>query len=159
MIAVNDKLLHILVQESLGLLIVSRRLALRCRSNNPSGALGDLLSSLAAELEDERAELEVTMRAAGVRPHRLKNLTLVTSEYLARLKLNGSLLSYSDLSRVYELHGLCLLTQHRVWLWRSLAALPTARGQAERMEARAAHQLGDLEAHRTEALGRIVGAP
>ena len=159
MIAVNDKLLHIFLQENFGLLIVNRRLALRCHSNNPSGPLGDLLSSLSTELEDERRELEVTMRAAGVRPHRLKNMALVTSEYLARLKLNGSVLSYSDLSRVYELHGLCLLTQHRIWLWRSLSALPAARGQAERMEARAARQLGDLEAQRTEATARIAGSP
>lgn len=156
MIAVTDKLLQIFLQENLGLLIVNRRLAQRCRSSNPSGALGGLLSSLGAELEDERHELEVTMRAKGIRPHRLKNLALVASEYVGRLKPNGSLLAYSDLSRVYELHGLCLLSQHRIWLWRTLSALPAARGQAARMEERAARQLEALEAQRAEATAQVV---
>lgn len=157
MIAMNAKLLGIFMQENLGVLIVNRRLAERCRGSNPSGALGGFLAALGDELEDERAALEETMLSEGVRPTRLKNAVLAASEKLGRLKRNGTLLSYSDLSRVYELHGLCLLSHHRIFLWQTLAHLPDTRVRAERMEARARLQLAALEQHRAAAAALLTG--
>jgi hypothetical protein len=157
MTAVNTKLLGIFMQENLGVLIVNQRLAERCRGSNPSGPLGGFLAALADELEDERAALEATMRSESVRPKRLKNAVLASSEKLARLKFNGTLLSYSDLSRVYELHGLCLLTEHRIFLWQTLAPLSDARVRSERMSARARLQLAALERHRAVAATLITG--
>lgn len=148
--SVTAKLLGIFMQENLGVLIVNRRLAERCRGSNPSGPLGGFLAVLGDELEDERAALEEAMLSKGVRPTRLKNAVLGSSEKLGRLKFNGTLFSYSDLSRVYELHGLCLLTHHRIFLWQTLA-LPHAGVLAGRMEARARRQLAALEQHRAEA--------
>ncbi|MDQ3661849.1 MAG: hypothetical protein M3454_12475 [Actinomycetota bacterium] len=144
-------LLGIFMQENLGLLIVNRRLAERCRGSNPSGPLGDFLATLCGELEDERSALEDTMRSASVRPKRIKNALLAFSEKLARLKFNGTLLSYSNLSRVYELHGLCLLTEHRIFLWQTLAPLSGTRARAEVMETRARQQLVVLTEHRAAA--------
>ena len=148
--SVTTKLLGIFMQENLGVLIVNRRLAERCRKSNPSGPLGGFLAVLGDELEDERAALEEAMFSEGVRPTRLKNAVLGASEKLGRLKFNGTLFSYSDLSRVYELHGLCLLTHHRIFLWQTLA-LPDAGVPADRMEARAKLQLAALEQYRAEA--------
>jgi len=156
MILVNTKLLGIFMQEHLGVLIVNRRLAGRCRGSNPSGPLGGFLAVLGDELDDERVALEEAMRSQGVRPTRLKNALLASSEKLARLKLNGTLFSYSDLSRVYELHGLCLLTQHRIFLWQTLAVLPNTRVRAERMEARARQQLIVLDEHRAAAAALLT---
>jgi len=156
MILVNTKLLGIFMQEHLGVLIVNRRLAGRCRGSNPSGPLGGFLAVLGDELEDERVALEEAMRTQGVRPTRLKNALLASSEKLARLKLNGTLFSYSDLSRVYELHGLCLLTQHRIFLWQTLAVLPNTRVRSERMEARARQQLVVLDEHRAAAAALLT---
>jgi len=156
MILVNTKLLGIFMQEHLGVLIVNRRLAGRCRGSNPSGPLGGFLAVLGDELEDERVALEEAMRSQGVRPTRLKNALLASSEKLARLKLNGTLFSYSDLSRVYELHGLCLLTQHRIFLWQTLAVLPNTRVRSERMEARARQQLVVLDEHRAAAAALLT---
>ena len=156
MTPMNRKLLGIFMQDNLGLLLVNRRVARRCRKSNPSGPLGGFLAALDEELEDERAALEETMLSEGVRPTRLKNAVLASSEKLGRLKFNGTLLSYSDLSRVYELHGLCLLTQHRIFLWQTLALLPDTRVRAEDMEARARRQLGRLEHHRAAAAALLA---
>lgn len=157
MTPMNTKLLGIFMQENLGVLIVNKRLAERCRGSNPSGPLGGFLATLGGELEDERAALEATMRSKSVRPKRLKNAVLAASERLARLKLNGMLLSYSDLSRVYELQGLCILTEHRIFLWQTLAALSDTRDRAELMDARARQQLAALERHRATAALQITG--
>ncbi|HZJ50479.1 MAG TPA: hypothetical protein VFF07_06415 [Actinomycetota bacterium] len=156
MTPMNAKLLGIFMQENLGVLIVNRRLAERCRGSNSSGALGGFLAALGDELEDERRALEETMLSEGVRPTRLKNAILASSEKLGRLKRNGTLLSYSDLSRVYELHGLCLLTHHRIFLWHTLAPLPDTRVRAERLEARARQQLDALEQHRAAAAALLT---
>ena len=153
----NTKLLGTFMQENLGVLIVNQRLAERCRGSNPSGPLGGFLAALGEELEDERAALEATMRSKSVRPKRLKNAVLAASEKLGRLKRNGTLLSYSDLNHVYELHGLCLLSHHRVLLWQTLAHLPDTRVRAERMEARARLQLAALEQHRAAAAALLTG--
>lgn len=153
----NTKLLGTFMQENLGVLIVNQRLAERCRGSNPSGPLGGFLAALGEELENERAALEATMRSKSVRPKRLKNAVLAAAERLARLKPNGTLLSYSDLSRVYELHGLCLLTEHRIFLWQTLAALSDTRVRAELMDARARQQLAALEQHRAAAALHITG--
>jgi hypothetical protein len=155
--SVTAKLLGIFMQESLGVLIVNRRLAERCRESNPSGPLGGFLAVLGDELEEERAALEEAMLSKGVRPTRLKNAVLAFSEKLGRLKFNGTLFSYSDLSRVYELHGLCLLTHHRIFLWQTLS-LPNAGVLAERMETRATRQLAALEQHRAAAAA-LLSAP
>ena len=146
----TTKLLGIFMQENLGVLIVNRRLAEHCRGRNPSGPLGGFLAVLGDELEEERAALEEAMLSKGVRPTRLKNAVLGSFEKLGRLKFNGTLFSYSDLSRVYELHGLCLLTHHRIFLWQTLA-LPDTGVLAERMGARATRQLAALEQHRAAA--------
>jgi hypothetical protein len=156
MIAMTTGLIGIFMQENLGVLIVNRRVAERCRGSNPSGSLGGFLAALADELDDERAALEESMRSEGVRPKRLKNAVLAHSEKLGRLKFNGTLLSYSDLSRVYELHGLCLLTHHRIFLWQTLTDLPDIRVRAHRLEARARQQLAALEQHRAAAAALLT---
>ena len=156
MILMVGKLLRIFMQENLGVLIVNRRLAVRCGGSNAAGPLGAFLAALGDELEDERAALEETMRSEAVRPKRLRNAVLASLENLGRLKLNGTLLSYSHLSRVYELHGLYLLTQHRILLWQTLASLPDTRVRAERMETRARQQLAALEVHRAAAAALLT---
>ena len=65
-------------------------------------------AELAAEIEADRDALEQLMEELGISRDRIKGVLAWTGEKVGRLKLNGSLLSYSPLSRLVELEGLVI---------------------------------------------------
>ncbi|MDQ3619342.1 MAG: hypothetical protein M3391_04345, partial [Actinomycetota bacterium] len=79
------------------------------------------------------------------------------AEKLGRLKLNGSLTGYSDLSRVVELEGLTVGITGKLALWRSLKESAPTDGQTlqgidlDLLQARAEKQLSDVEERRAKA--------
>jgi hypothetical protein len=103
-----------------------------------------------AEIEADKAELEDIMRRLGVGHDRLKVAAGWAAEKVGRLKLNGSLLSYSPLSRVFELEGLIMgITAKRLgWLALRQLAESDARLdglQLDRLIGRADRQLEELQ--------------
>lgn len=149
-------LLAIYVEDHLALSLAGVRLARRCRAANPEGALGAFLERLVPELEEDRAVLRDVARALGGGSSALKETAAVLGELAGRLKLNGRLLRYSDLSRVWELEGLVAGTASRRGLWKLLgkAAQRDAllRGfDFERLEERARGHGEELERHRLRA--------
>jgi hypothetical protein len=73
-------------------------------------------------------------------------------ERVARLKLNGSLIGYSPLSRVLELEALIAGVKAKRLLWDSLRHTEAARGvDLDLMESRAKQQLDTLVAIHEEA--------
>ena len=76
------------------------------------------------------------------------------SEKLGRLKLNGSLISYSPLSRLEELELLVLAIEGKVLLWRALAKRDSADLDLDLAELlkRAQAQRRRLEHHRLQAV-------
>ena len=73
---------------------------------------------------------------------------------MGRMKLNGRLIRYSDLSRVYEIESLISLIGLKKSLWRALhenyaEALRSA--DLEELIAKATRQLDELEPHRLAA--------
>ena len=151
--ASSNKLLKIYLADSLALLIVNKHLAARCLANNRRGPLGVLLDGLKLALEDDRGVLEEIMEAQGARKDPIKGALAWSAVMLGRLKLNGSLIAYSDLSRLYELEGLCALTGPRVWLWRSLESLEflSLGNDLQRLIDRAERQGMELDRQRQEA--------
>ena len=151
--ASSNKLLKIYLADSLALLIVNKHLAARCLANNRRGPLGVLLDELKLALEDDRGVLEEIMEAQGARKDPIKGALAWSAVMLGRLKLNGSLIAYSDLSRLYELEGLCALTGPRVWLWRSLESLEflSLGNDLQRLIDRAERQGMELDRQRQEA--------
>ena len=151
--ASSNKLLKIYLADSLALLIVNKHLAARCLANNRRGPLGVLLDELKLALEDDRGVLEEIMEAQGARKDPIKGALAWSAVMLGRLKLNGSLIAYSDLSRLYELEGLRALTGPRVWLWRSLESLEflSLGNDLQRLIDRAERQGMELDRQRQEA--------
>jgi hypothetical protein len=98
-------------------------LARRAARENRGTPLGDFLSTLATELQEDRAILQQVQRALNVPRDHLKQGTAWLMERLGRLKLNGRLLRHSSLSRMLELEGLFLGSQGRRLLWRVLKRL------------------------------------
>jgi hypothetical protein len=149
-VASSNKLLKIYLTDSLALLIVNKHLAARCLANNRRGPLGVLLDELKLALEDDRGVLEEIMESQGARKDPIKGALARSAVMLGRLKLNGSWIAYSDLSRLYELEGLCALTGPRVWLWRSLESLSLGN-DLQRLIDRAERQGLELDRQRQEA--------
>ncbi len=157
-----DKLLGIYLNDHLAVMTGEVKLASRCRSNNRGSELEDELDRLIREVEEDRRQVRELLERSGMRESRTKQLLASVGEKIGRLKLNGQLRGYSDLSRLVELEGLCLATEHRLNLWRSLetgTSHPRVREfpLADHLQ-RAARQRQRLEEHRRQAARRAFEA-
>lgn len=133
---------------------VGVELARRARGENEGSPLGDFLTDLTAEIEQDRETLREVMAALDVGPDRLKQSLAWGGEKLGRLKPNGSLLGYSPLSRVVELEGLVLGVSGKLAAWRLLGELDDPRLAGfdfPALATRAESQLERLERHRMAA--------
>jgi hypothetical protein len=133
-------------------------LARRARNSNEGTALGDFLAELTDEIEADRERLGEVMSAVDAGRDRAKVAAAWAGEKVGRLKLNGSLVSYSPLSRVVELESLRLGVEGKACLWRMLRELGDprlARFDFDALIERAERQRDQLERHRLEA-GRLA---
>ncbi len=96
------------------------------------------------------------MSALGIAKNRAKDAGAWVLEKLGRLKLNGQLTGYSDLSRLVELEGLSLGVEGKLSMWRSLSLVkekysPIAVLELETLIERAETQRRGLEEFRRKA--------
>jgi hypothetical protein len=129
-------------------------LAKRARSNNQGNSYGDILAELAAEIEEDRNALLEVMDELDVTRDMLKVGSAWVAEKVGRLKLNGSLFSYSPLSRLIELEGLYLGVTGKRSLWINLKTATGGRittADLDELQARAESQRERLEELRTRA--------
>lgn len=102
-------------------------LAKRARNSNPEGELGEFLAEIIPTLEAERKTLKEMLRRIKSRESPLKNFAAWGAEKAGRFKLNDSLFTYSDLSRVVELEALLAATEVKTAMWDALEAVAAAR--------------------------------
>jgi len=122
----NNRRLHIYLDDHLALIAGERELAARCHQSNQPTRLGTYLQRLESELADQESRLkDVSHRAGGKSgiESMVKQGAAWFAEKLGRFKFNDSLLTYSSLSRVVELETLAATAQERVALWDSLASI------------------------------------
>jgi hypothetical protein len=151
-------LLAIYLNDHLAGSTVGVELARRARGSNEGTGLGDFLVTLTAEIEEDRDTLQDVMEAVDAGRDRLKVTGAWAGEKLGRLKLNGSLLGYSPLSRVVEVEGLRLGVEGKACLWKMLRELADPRLSGFDFDAlivRAERQRDELELHRLDA-GRLA---
>jgi hypothetical protein len=158
---VDTRLLGIYLNDHLAGAIGGEELAKRCLSHNRDSPLGTYLSRLVVEIREDRGTLEQLMEQLGIRRDPWKPQVSWLLEKLGRLKLNGGILAYTDLSRLEELEGLCLGVEGKACMWRALGhlSLTSVGGQSfdmDALEARARRQREQLEGHRLEAAQRLV---
>ena len=96
-------LLRIYMQDHLAGSTGGIELAKRALGANEGTEYEAPLRRLVAEIQEDRDTLEATMRRLGFGPDRLKLLAGWGAEKLGQLKLTGSLLPRSSLTRVLEL--------------------------------------------------------
>ncbi|MFP5212596.1 MAG: hypothetical protein ACLGPL_04380 [Acidobacteriota bacterium] len=97
-------------------------LAKRCRSSNRDSELGTFLDKVVSVLKDGQDKLRELLAAFGGTESYVKQLGAWTVEKVSRLKLNDSILTYSDLSRLIELETLMVAMHAQVRMWKVLDA-------------------------------------
>jgi hypothetical protein len=156
MFRMNDDLLGIYLNDHLAGSIVGLEVARRSLTSNRETRFESFLVQLVTELEQDRQVLEQVMDRLGVRRNPAKQAGAWLAEKAGRLKLNGKLVGYSELSRVLELEALTVGVAGKLSLWRNLIEL--AEGD-ERLSgvpladvvSRSEGQRQALEANRLEA--------
>jgi hypothetical protein len=154
-------LLAIYLQDHLAGATGGVELVRRAAGQNAGTELGDFLSRLAIEIDEDRDELRQIMRRLDVGEDRLKVAGGWAGEKLGRLKLNGRIREYSPLSRVLELEALIAAVNGKLAGWRSLGELAATEPrldleQLERLALRAGDQIRELvEHHAREAPGAL----
>ncbi|MFY0569037.1 hypothetical protein ACN28E_35165 [Archangium lansingense] len=120
---VNVALLKIYLNDHLAGSTVGLELARRAKTENAGNAVGEYLDTFVSELREERMMLLSVMWMLGLKRDVVKQGVAWVGEKLGRLKLNGQLTGYSPLSRVVELESLCLGSEGRLSMWRTLQRL------------------------------------
>jgi hypothetical protein len=152
----RQKLLNIYLADHLTGATIGQELAKRCLSSNTGTELGTFLSRFLEELNEDRSTLERVIDTVGAQPDRMKIGLGWLAEKAARLKLNGQVRGYSDLSRVLELEGLCAGVDGKKSLWIALKDLQESDSRLasfdfDALESRARRQREELEGHRRTA--------
>lgn len=158
----NESRLKIYLNDHLALLVGELELARRCHRENQHGSLAEFLEGLTADLSNQQAVLRDVLKRVGGTESSLKQGAAWAAEKLGRLKLNDSLVSYSELSRLLELEGLALVALERVFLWETL---DTAISSDPRLEGfsfpylrdQAQHHLDELMSRRRFAAQQALG--
>ena len=120
-------------------------LANRLASENEGTKWYGELRRIADEIEQDQHTLGRLREACGSDGFSVKRLVAQAVERVARLKLNGSLIGYSPLSRVLELEALIAGVKGKRLLWGSLRHTQAARDvDLDLMESRAKQQLDTL---------------
>jgi hypothetical protein len=114
------RLLETYLNDHLAAAVGAVELARRAARSNQDGAYGEFLAGLAAELQEDRAQLRSIIDRLRMRADPAKIAAAWTAEKLGRFKFNGRLLSYSPLSRLEELELLLLGVEGKLLLWESL---------------------------------------
>ena len=150
-------LLGIYLNDHLAGAIAGRELAKRSAKSNKGTEFGPFLNELAVEIEEDERSLRLIMDRLGVKPNPVKDSGAWVAEKIGRLKLNGSLIRYSDLSRVVELEGLAVGITGKIALWRSLKRSSAVDHlddvDLDHLLARAEGQRARVEDHRVRAAG------
>ena len=119
----RDERLRIYLNDHLALLVGELELARRCRSQNTTPPLSEFLDRLIADLKDQQSLVRDVIKRLGGTENVVKQGAAWLAEKLGRLKLNDSLVKYSELSRVLELEALAVTALERVALWETLEAV------------------------------------
>jgi hypothetical protein len=156
----SQQALRIYLNDHLAGATFGRALVRRAASENPAGEFGLFLSGLRQEIEEDHETLQRVMGCVHAPSNPAKQLAAVLAERAGRLKLNGSVRNYSDLSRLVELDGLAAGIIGKHALWRALDVLNDPRLMSfdfAGLGDRAVQQHDDLERHRRIVAARALG--
>ncbi len=141
---------------------VGVELAKRAAKANEGTEYGPELARIADEIDTDREELKTMLAELEIGEDKLKTSAGWLAEKFGRLKLNGSLLSYSPLSRLIELEGLFLGVNGKRSMWLNVQSSLGARVKSVDLAdliARAESQAERLETLRHAAAAEALAPP
>jgi hypothetical protein len=158
----DDKYLPIYLNDHLAAAVGAVQLARRVAKANRDSGYGESLARLAEEINEDRRTLQSLLKALDVRGDPVKILASLGAEKLGRLKLNGSLISYSPLSRMEELEILLVGVNAKAVFWRalrdSIAGDPRVKAfDFDELIKRANSQRQRIEGLRRRAAAEVLG--
>jgi hypothetical protein len=119
----DTKLLQIYLNDHLAGATGGCELAKRALSSNEGTDLGSFLRQLVVDLDEDRAMLAELIERLELKKSVFKQSAGWMAEKAGRLKLNGQITGYSDLSRLLELEGLTIGIQGKISLWENLKSI------------------------------------
>lgn len=120
MLGLGETRLSIYLNDHLAGATAAVNLARRAAASNGETPFGAALEELAREIDADRSTLIAVMGRLSVRRDPLKLALAWGAERAGRLKLNGSLVGYSPLSRLEELEALLAGVNGKLALWETL---------------------------------------
>jgi hypothetical protein len=146
---VSDAFLRIYMNDQLALGVLWREMARRAARENAGSEVGGALSMVAQAIAEDVRTFQEIMDRLGLSRSRIKPRLALVAERIGRLKLNGSLRSYSPLSRFSELEFLVIGIEGKKQLWSTLGDLA---GLSERLPDVDFSALADRAEEQREAL-------
>ena len=159
----DDRFLRIYMNDQLAAGVVWREVARRSQRNNEGTDVGEALARVAAAIADDVATFEQIMKRLGLPRNPIKRRLAVAAERVGRLKLNGSVRSYSPLSRFVELEFLAMGIEGKKLLWATLRDLAGLSARLPHVDfdgliERAQGQRDELEPFRVAAGRQVLSA-
>ncbi|MCO6046895.1 hypothetical protein NG895_23595 [Aeoliella sp. ICT_H6.2] len=148
--------LKIYLGDHLALMVGEAELARRVRRENRETPLSSFLSDYLETLDLQQQGVRRLLATMAGHPSRLKQAGSWMAEKLGRFKFNGSLLHYTDLSRVLELEALLLLATARKSMWSTLTAAKLEEGDFQTAKTATVEQLNLLNEHLKSARRRVI---
>ena len=98
----SDQRLRIYLDDHLAIMVGELELVRRCQQSNRRSPLGEFLETLHIDVKAQRSIVNDVMHRVGGKASVFKGGGAWLAEKMGRFKLNGTLLTYSSLSRVLE---------------------------------------------------------
>lgn len=158
-----DKALDIYLNDHLAGATMGCELAEQIHAQNDGTPLGELMATLALEIEDDRQTLVQLMDRMGTDTNPLKQGTAWLAEKASRLKFTGMTSGNPELGTFLALETLSLGVEGKISLWRSLKAIeadhPVLAGvNFDQLIGRGETQRGSLESQRMALGVRVLRA-
>lgn len=150
--------LHTYLEDHLAGAVAGIETARRLARNHEGSHMGEVLASLAGEIEEDRQTLETVMRAVGATPSPLKQAGGWVAEKLSRIKMGSAA---GVLGTFQAIETLSLGVEGEADLWQALAEVkPRHAGLSpfdfDRLTGRAHHQRSQLEQERLALASRAL---
>jgi hypothetical protein len=156
-----DKAMDVYLNDHLAGAMMGSDLAEQLRDENEDSPLGEIMMSIAAQIEEDRETLIDLMERMGTSKNPVKQATTWLAEKASRTKFSGLTSGEPELGTFMALETLTLGVEGKASLWRALIAVADRYEQLRATDlqtllARAESQHDTLEGERVAAAKRSL---
>ena len=158
-----DRAMNAYLSDHLAGATLGSDLAAQIRAQSEGTALGELMKSLAPQIEEDRQTLIALMERLDISRNPVKQATAWMAEKASRVKLSGWTSGEPEVGLFMAVETLCLGVQGKLALWTALKEVadrhePLASVKLDEMIERAKTQHSALERERRAASRRALGS-